>query len=433
MSITNSMQTGVSGLMANSTAVGRISTNIANANTDGYHRTFSQMVTTASSTGEGGAAGVRAVDRAEISREGTLRTTGVGTDLAISGSGFFVVSRYPNDPVSTNYSFTRAGAFEPDEDGNLRNAAGLYLAGFPYDNMGQLGPVDRAQFSDLETVNVGRTLINGEATTQMSIRGNLSSDRTGASSTLEPHTSTQEYYTSLGASQRMEFIWTPSTTPNTWELKVAANGLDLGTVDITFSDTAPTAGTPLSYTNATSLATAPSAFSFNSTTGAATLTIDNGSSPQVVTLNVGTPGAADGMTQFSGDNSETVQATLDGFESGQLVRAEIDENGDVYGVFDNSARRLLYQIPLAQVPNPDGLIQIDGNAYIVSNDSGDYGLSTAGSGFSGSVVSGSLEASNVELAEELTNLIQTQRAYSSNAKIITTVDEMLEETTRLKR
>ena len=99
MSITNSMQTGVSGLMANSTAVGRISTNIANANTDGYHRTFSQMVTTASSTGEGGAAGVRAVDRAEVSREGTLRTTGVGTDLSISGSGFFVVSAAaPGDP-----------------------------------------------------------------------------------------------------------------------------------------------------------------------------------------------------------------------------------------------------------------------------------------------------------------------------------------------
>ena len=83
--------------------------------------------------------------------------------------------------------------------------------------------------------------------------------------------------------------------------------------------------------------------------------------------------------------------------------------------------------------NPDGLRQVDGNAYIPTQSSGDFQLNTAGTGTAGSITAGALEASNVELAEELTMLIQTQRAYSSNAKIITTVDQMMEETTALKR
>ena len=211
-----------------------------------------------------------------------------------------------------------------------------------------------------------------------------------------------------------------------------AEGTALGSVDVTFADSGATAGSPASYTNVTSTATAPAAFAFDATTGTATLTINNGTTPQQVTIELGAPGTNTGMTQFAGDYTP-VESTLDGFESGQLVRFEIDESGDLYGVFDNSARRLLYNIPLAEVTNPDGLRQVDGNAYIPTQSSGDFQLNTAGTGTAGSITAGALEASNVELAEELTMLIQTQRAYSSNAKIITTVDQMMEETTALKR
>ena len=93
----------------------------------------------------------------------------------------------------------------------------------------------------------------------------------------------------------------------------------------------------------------------------------------------------------------------------------------------------LYSIPLAIVPNPNGLIATDANAYFQSQDSGPFELAPAGAGSAGTITSGALEGSNVEVAQELTDLIQTQRAYSSNAKIITTVDEMLDETMRLKR
>ena len=91
------------------------------------------------------------------------------------------------------------------------------------------------------------------------------------------------------------------------------------------------------------------------------------------------------------------------------------------------------RLAVAEVPNPDGLNMVDGNAYLMTQASGNFKLLGPGTGSTGTITTGSLESSNVELAEELTRLIQTQRAYSSNAKIITTVDEMMEETTRLKR
>ncbi|MFT6533520.1 MAG: flagellar hook protein FlgE, partial [Limimaricola cinnabarinus] len=92
-----------------------------------------------------------------------------------------------------------------------------------------------------------------------------------------------------------------------------------------------------------------------------------------------------------------------------------------------------YNIPLAEVANPDGLLAADGNAYALSRSSGKFSLNQAGQGSAGTLTAGALESSNVEVAQELTDLIRTQRAYSSNAKIVTTVDEMLDETMRLKR
>ncbi|MCB1342121.1 MAG: flagellar hook-basal body complex protein [Pseudooceanicola sp.] len=436
MSISSAMQTGVAGLLANSKAVSTISTNIANANTDGYRRSFAQMVTTASATGAGGHAGVRAETRQNVSVEGSARLTGVDSDMAISGSGFFVVSRNPNDPVAANYAFTRAGAFTPDAEGNLRNAAGLYLAGYRYGNDGTLGTVDRSQFSDLQTVNVGDVTIRGEASTSIAMKGNLPADYTGPTAEAalagDAIVTSQEFYTALGAAQRVEFSWLPTTTANHWTLTVSVEGADLGSVDIEFNDSGPSAGTPLAYTNVTSLAVAPAAFSFDPTTGIASLTIDNGTAPQAIALSIGAPGGLDGMSQFSGAGV-TANADIDGYATGELVRFEIDDKGDLYGIFDNNARHKLYHIPLAEVPNPDGLKMVDGNAYLTTQASGTFSLLGPGTGATGTITTGSLESSNVELAEELTRLIQTQRAYSSNAKIITTVDEMMDETTRLKR
>jgi len=427
MSINSALQNGVSGLKANMTAVVNISSNIANAGTDGYRRSFAQMVssTVASSSGTAPPGGVRAVQASDIDADGQLRTTSRPTDLAISGPGFFVVSKNTNDPVLSNYMMTRAGSFRPDENGDLRNAAGFYLSGFPYDTNGTLQAADRNSFTGLSTVNIGERTIPGEATSELGIRGNLPSQQTGAGAGA-PFTSSASIYDPLGATQRLQFSWTPQATNNEWLLDVADEaGAALGSLTVTFADTGATPGAPLSYTNLTNVTSAGA----TANDGLFALNIGGG---QTVTLDFGAVGTYGGLTQFAGDYSP-LDVSANGSSSGTLTRAEVSESGDVFGIFDNGMRRALFSIPLAMVTNPNGLIETNGNAYLLSSESGPLELASASAGSAGTITSGALETSNVEIAEELTSLIQIQRAYSSNAKIVTTVDEMLDETMRIKR
>ena len=433
MTISSALQTGVSGLQANSKAVGGISENIANANTVGYRRGFAHMVTTTASNANGsGVLSVEAVDEIDINQAGGLISTSSETDLAISGNGFFIVSANPNETVQTNYMLTRAGAFLPDEDGNLVNAAGFYLAGFPYDNEGSLGNVDRSSFGSMETVNVGDISLSAAQTTTMSIVGNLPSQDTGVASPGDPFTTSSEFFTGLGDTQYLSFSWQPTTTANTWDVTISdQDGVDLGSLTVEFADSGSTAGAPTTYSNVTSLATAPAAFSFDTTTGQASITLNNGTTPQDITIELGEPGSFSGITQFSGDFSQSFER--DGSSVGELIRTEIDESGTLYGVFDNGMRRELYQIPVGVVDNPNGLRELKGNAYSLSGEAGAFFALVANSGSVGAINSGALEGSNVDIAEEMTDLIKVQRAFSTNARVITTVDEMMDETTRLKR
>lgn len=433
MSISSALQTGVSGLQSNSRVVGGISENIANANTVGYRRGFAQMVTTTASGGEGtGVLSVTAVDKLDINRSGGLMSTNSSTDLAIGGQGFFVVSARPNESVQTNFMLTRAGSFLPDADGNLVNSAGFFLSGFPYDLDGSLGNVDRSSFASMETVNVGNLSLSASATTEMSVQGNLPSQNTGAAVPGAPFATTSEFFTGLGEAQRIEFSWQPTSTSNQWTVTIRdQNSTDLGSVTVDFSDTGATAGAPSSYSNVVSSAVSPSAFSFDASTGEATLTLDNGTSPQTLTLKLGTPGSFDGMTQFAGDFSQSFGRN--GSSVGELIRTEIDEGGVLYGVYDNGERRPLYEIPVAVVANPSGLREMKGNAYGLSGETGTFLALRANAGSTGAINSGALEGSNVDIAEEMTDLIRAQRAFSTNAKVVTTVDEMMEETSRLKR
>ena len=434
MSITQAMQIGISGLAANSGRVGNISDNIANANTDGYRRSFSQLVTTTTGSGVSATgAGVRASDRSDVSTAGGLRSTGVATDLAVSGDGFFVVSRNPNETNAANFMLTRAGSFRPDENGNLVNSAGYYLAGHAYGEDGTLGAVDMSSFAGMTTVNVGDVTIEGRASTEMSAATNLPAQAAGLATPGAPFVSSAEYYNALGGTERLTLSWEPTATDNTWVLNVSdqAEG-PLGSVTVAFNDSGPDAGTPAAYTGATSVAAAPGGFAFDPATGIATLTIDNADTPQVIELAIGAPGTTDGVTQFAGDFTG-LSSTVDGEAAGNLVRSEVAQNGDVYGIFDSGQRKLLYSVPMATVTNPDGLSEADGNAFLLSRSSGPLNLARAGEAGAGNVTSGALEGSNVEVAQELTDLIVAQRAYSSNAKIVTTSDQMLEETLSLKR
>jgi flagellar hook protein FlgE len=139
-----------------------------------------------------------------------------------------------------------------------------------------------------------------------------------------------------------------------------------------------------------------------------------------------------GLTQLS-DRFTPIAIGKDGSPVGDLVSVEVDSRGMVNAIYDNGFTRTIYQVPLVDVPNPNGLTALSNQTYRVSRDSGDFFLWNAGEGPTGEMVGFAREESTVDVAGELTSLIQTQRAYSSNAKVIQTVDEMLQETTNIKR
>ncbi|MFE0755392.1 flagellar hook protein FlgE [Inquilinus sp. NPDC058860] len=432
MSIQSAMQAGVMGLFSQSARMSSISDNIANSGTVGYKRAsvdFSTLVTP-SAGGSYAAGGVSANARLQISKQGIINPGSSTTDLAISGRGFFLVTNSVTGGATAKTALTRAGSFLPDENGNLRNTAGYYLLGWPAKADGTIGPVDQDGTGSLQVVNVNTMTAAGQPTTTMGFSGNLPADQTGPDAPTVPFKTSAEFFSPLGASDRLFLEWQPSTTRNQWTLTVAdASGNKFGSVDVTFNDSGPNAGQPASWSNAT--AGGFGGFSFDTATGQAVLSVPNGSTPQQVTLSLGAPNTAGGVVQFAGTYNPKI--SKDGAAVGRLSRVEADESGKLIGIFDNGARRTLYQIPIADVANPDGLNPEDGNVYTISRESGAMRLWGAGTGPVGSVAGGSLESSNVDLAEELTQLIQTQRAYSSNAKIVQTADEMLNETTQLKR
>jgi flagellar hook protein FlgE len=151
-----------------------------------------------------------------------------------------------------------------------------------------------------------------------------------------------------------------------------------------------------------------------------------------IDFNVGVYGAPDGLTQLS-DVFVPSNIIKDGSSAGNMTSVEVDENGYVVALFDTGITRTIYQVPLVDVPNPNGLMAMDQQTYAIAPDSGSFFLWDAGDGPTGDVVSYAREESATDVAAELTSLIQTQRAYSSNAKVIQTVDEMLQETTNIKR
>ncbi|MFG6595001.1 flagellar hook protein FlgE [Sulfitobacter sp. 1A13368] len=422
MSITSALQIGVSGLQANSSRVQNISSNIANANTVGYRRTFSEFVTQNTGSTQ---AGVLTDVRADISANGNIMGTGRSTDLAVQGDGFFVVSRNPNDPVESNYYLTRAGSFTPDQNGNLRNSAGYFLSGFPTDASGATGSVSSTSYNDLSTVNVASYQVQGTPSTRVGVSGNVPAQETGAGTTGTAFESTLRYVNQLGGSDALNLSWTPGATANEWTVSISDEaGNSYGDATVNFTDSGVNAGSPASYT--------PGSLPIDPATGVVTLQINNGGTPQPLEIDFGAPGTFEGMTQFSGDYTPPAFSD-DGTETGSLERAEMSDSGILYGVFDNGQRRALFQVPLANVANPDQMRSVDGNAYVATRDSGAVSIGNPMLNGLGSINSGALEGSNVDIAEELTDLIQTQRAYSSSAKIITTSDEMLSETLSIKR
>jgi flagellar hook protein FlgE len=492
MTAINALRTSTSGLNAQATKLAGISNNIANSSTVGYKRVdtqFESLVLEGTSSGSTALAGTAAHNRVEISKVGQVQSTGIDTDIAVNGNGFLVV----NEDAGSDgkYLATRAGSFRPDANGNLVNAAGYYLQGVKLGADGlPVGNLGDNNLESLSTVNISNTSVASSPTTEMTFWANLPSAQTAPTLTPPDHDtfiSSVDYYDALGASQTLTYRFTPVVQDpatatghsNQWTLEIfdSATGTGAAATDSSrlvgrfgmefWDETAGPnkAGTIKSlidadgshskvsgFTSGTNLVPDPATYGQDSTGvggDADTLpdTVDGRGTYDAILgrLNIRVAGGAvdlpikigaldsiSGMTQLAG-NYTPVKVEKDGSAFGLLERVSVEKDGKVMATFSNGQSRAIYQVKLAVFPNADGLNPVRGDAYELSRQAGVVRLLTAGEGSAGTTSGGALEASNVDIGTELTNLIETQRAYSSNASVVRTADQMLEEATSLKR
>lgn len=432
MTISSAMNAGVAGLNANAARLAGISDNIANASTYGYKRLDTEFASMVINGDVGGgkysAGGVRASTYRLIDEGGALVGTSNSLDLAISGRGFLPVTRKPDTDAGVEMIMTRSGAFRPDKDGVVRTNQGLVLLGWPANTDGTVPAMPRDSTSGLEPVVINMDKPMGSASTAVTLGANLPATATMAGASGDALPLSVEYYGNLGTSESLDFVFTPTVPPsgatNEWTVEItdsASGGAVIGEYVLTFDDTRPGAGTLLSVTTI-------SGGAYDASTGEISLTVGGGP----LTLDIGAIGAGDGLMQLAGAFAPT-GISRDGAPISQIAALEIDDGGFLVATYASGLSQRLYQIPVVDVPNPNGLTSLDDQTFRVSNNSGGFFLWDANTGPVGTIEGNVRESSTTDVAAELTSLIQTQRAYSSNAKVIQTVDEMLQETTNLKR
>ena len=432
MTISSSLNAGVAGLQANATRLAAVSDNIANSSTYGYKRVVTDFNSLVLSEGSSSytAGGVRASSQRLISEDGALVSTSNSTDLAVRGRGFLPVTtatEFNANSETPEMMLTTTGSFRLDADGFLKTESGLLLMGWPANPDGSIPIYPRDTDDGLRPVQFALNL-NGDPTTRVDMSLNLPATATAAGGSGEPQILSIEYFDNLGTSKSISMEFTPNVpatgTTNEWNVKLrdsAQNDLVVGEYTILFDDSRALGGTIASVTTLVGNAYDPVS---------GNLIVDAASGP--IEFNIGAIGSAFGLSQLS-DSFAPIALTKDGSPIGNMAGVEVDENGYVNAIYDNGLRNTIYQIPLIDMPNPEGLVSLDAQTYLPSTKSGAYFLWDSGEGPTGDIKSYSREESTTDVATELTTMIRTQRAYSSNAKVIQTVDEMLQETTNIKR
>ena len=433
MTISSSLNAGVAGLSANASRLATISDNIANSATYGYRRaeTDFHSVVAASGSSSYTAGGVRTTAVRLIDQSGALTDSSNATDIAVNGRGFLPmtsINAAETGPSTYPLVLGTTGSFRLDENGWLTTSTGEVLMGWPTDSEGNIGSVARDSLSGLEPVRLNTSEVSANPTTTMTLAINLPATETQAGATGGVIEVPVEYYGNLGASETLTFTMTPvvpaTGSSNQWQMQItdsASGGAVVGEYLVTFSDAQATGGRIDSVTTVSGAA-------YDATTGEIAVATAGGT----IRLSVGIPGMSGGMTQLS-DSYEPTGITKNGTAVARAVSLEVDEMGRLHAVYDQGFTRVVYQIPLLDVPNANGLVAVGNQTYQLSPNAGSFYLWDAGDGPTGTIAGYAREESATDVAHELTQLIQTQRAYSSNAKVIQTVDEMLQETTNLKR
>ena len=376
------------------------------------------------------AGGVRAGTQRLIDEAGSLVSTGNATDLAVSGRGMLPVvnsAEFDASGSDAEMLLSTTGSFRIDSNGYLADANGFYLMGWPANTDGTIPSLPRDTSDGLEPVQFSLNL-TGDPTTNISMSLNLPAVDTVAGAAGDSHTLSIEYFDNLGISRSMEMEFIPTVpatgASNEWQLILrdsAQAGAIVGDYNVTFEDSRLAGGKILGVvTN--------SGGAYDPTTG--TMIVTAASGP--IEVEIGSPADSNGLSQLS-DSFAPISIVKDGSQVGNMIAVEVDENGFVMARYDTGVTQVIYKVPLADLPNASGLVALDNQKYRVSPESGPFFLWDAGDGPTGEIKSFAREESTTDVATELTAMIQTQRAYSSNAKVIQTVDEMLQETTNIKR
>jgi flagellar hook protein FlgE len=440
MSLYSSMNTALSGMSAQSRALGHISDNVANTQTTGFKRTDTNFVSYISESNSEVHRPGTVLARPDFTNQvqGTIEQVENPLAMAISGQGFFTAAL----PVGTNQDgtknfdarnfYTRAGDFNRDREGYMVNGSGYVLQGWPVTD----GVVDKTQ---LTPIQVKEDVFTPTPTQELNFIGNLS-----AGGTTNQSTSIQVIDT-LGRSRALQLTFAPSASPtdNTWNLSITAPSATtpaLGSINILFGQD-PTGttndqldGTLAQFTTPTGTLTGSAAATGSPAT--VTFQADFGQGLQTMVLNLGSFGVSGGLTQFASGGASGLSVNSfeqDGIPLGSFSSVTTQKNGDVRINYDNGQSRIVARVPVTVFKDADRLEHLDGQAFLRTTESGEARVVEAGEDGAGLLSTRAVERSNVDIATEFSKLILAQRAYSANTKIVSTVDELLQETLNMRR
>ena len=442
MSLFSAINTAISGLSAQSSAFGNISEDVANSQTVGFKRVdtrFMDYLTTSTATENQPGAVVARPDYIN-NVQGSITQTDNPLGLAVAGQGFFAVSQATgqvnNAPTFNPQQFyTRAGDFTMNSSGFLVNSAGQYLNGWSVDPTTNV-----VNQNALMPIQVSQSTYNPVASTSVTLAANLPATPTsGTATSASPLSSQITVYDALGTAHSVTLNWT-QTAANNWSVQVSVpdsttGTTDAGAADVTFGSAsgnsvpegtigqvAASTTDPGNVTTGGYIAGQPASLQF---------TTDFGSGSQTIQLNLGAYGGTTGVTQYAGSAYSLLGLTQNGVPPGSFSGVTTQANGDVVVNYNNGQTRTIAQIPLITFNNPNALQGQNGQAFTATLSSGTPLAEAASTNGAGNLVTGSVEGSNVDIASEFSHLIVAQQAYSSNAKVVTTANQMLQATLQM--
>jgi flagellar hook protein FlgE len=426
MALTGALFAGVSGINANGNAMNIIGDNIANVNTIGFKSSRAVFFDLLSADIGGTKVGLgsRLADAQRPFVQGGVETTNSPTDMAIQGRGLFVL----RDTAGASF-YSRAGQFVLDDQGNLVNPAGLRVQGFGLDSAGNIN-------TGLTDIVINQTVIEPTPTSIITSTANLDATATTPIPTFPVgvppsglpaawfaganFSTVLTVFDSLGQGHDLTYLFR-KTAANTWDYRVVANATEVG----------GTAG------NLQQVSSGTLGFNANGSLNAGATTINpigavawaNGASAQTIT-------AADqnflGTTQYAQASSVSV-LNQNGSASGVLRGINIGTDGTITGQFTTGGTQPLFRVALADFASPEGLTHLGNSLFLESQQSGPRLIGAPDNGGFGTVLSGSLELSTVDLATEFVKMVTTQRAFQASSRTITVTDTLLEEVSNLKR